>query len=109
MNHLTVIVQRRDCLACRRGRLDFQAAVLIGQPSFPLSFRLQQLSQDMLLGETDFVPDIEKDGWIVKVLILLVVNVDTRLRVDCSPPRLPVARDLNRGQKRLPDPRCWSR
>lgn len=55
----------------------------------------------MLLGETDFVLDIEKDGWIV--------NVDSRLRVDCSPPRLPVARDLNRGQKRLLDPRCWSR
>ena len=63
----------------------------------------------MLLGKTDFVPDIEKDGWIVKVLILLVVNVDSRLRVDCSPPRLLVARDLNRVQERLLDPRCWSR
>jgi hypothetical protein len=63
----------------------------------------------MLLGETDFVSDIEKDGWIAKVLILLVVNVDSRLSVDCSPPRLPVARDLNRIQKRLLDPMCWSR
>ena len=106
MNHLTAIVQRRDCLACRRGRLDFQAAVLIVQPSFPLSFRLQRLSQDMLLEETDFVPDIEKDGWIVKVLILLVVNVDSRSRVDCSPPRLPVALDLDRIQKRLLDLKC---
>ena len=104
-----MVVQRRGCLACRRGGLDFQAAVLMGQLSFPLSFRLQRLSQDMLLGETDFVPDIEKGGWIVKVLILLVVNVDSRLRVDCSPPRLPVPRDLNRVQKRLLDPRCWSR
>ena len=60
----------------------------------------------MSLGETDFVPDVEKGGWIVKVLILLVVNVDSRLRVDC---RLPVARDLNRVQKRLLDLRCWSR
>jgi hypothetical protein len=63
----------------------------------------------MLLGETDFVPDIEKDGWIVKVLILLVVNVDSRLRVDCTPPRLPVARDSNGDQKRLLGPRYWSR
>ena len=102
-------MQRRDCLACWQRRLDFQAAVLIGQPSFPLSFRLQQLSRDILLGETDFVSDIEEDGWIVKVLILLVVNVDSRLSVDCSPLRLPVARDLNRVQKRLLDPRCWSR
>ena len=96
-------------MACRREGLDFQAAVLMGQLPFPLSFRLQRLSQDMLLGETDFVPDIEKGGWIVKVLILLVANVDSRLRVDCSPPRLPVPRDLNRVQKRLLDPRCWSR
>ena len=103
------MIVRRDCLASRRGRCDFQADALIGLPSFPLSFRLQRLSQDMLLGETDFVPDIEKGGWIVKVLILLVVNVDSRLRVDCSPPRLPVPRDLNRVQKRLLDPRCWSR
>ena len=63
----------------------------------------------MLLGETDFVSDIEEDGWIVKVLILLVVNVDSRLSVDYSPLRLPVAQDLNRVQKRLLDPRCWSR
>lgn len=109
MNHLTAIVQRRDCVACQRARLAFQAAVLIDQPSFPLSFRLQWQSQNMLLGETDLVPDIEVDARILKVLILLVVKVNSPLRVERSPPSLPVARDLNRVQKRLSNLRYSAR
>lgn len=63
----------------------------------------------MLLGESVFVPDIKKDGWIVKVQFPPVVNGDSRSMVDCSPPMLPVTQDVNRVQKRLLDPGCWSR
>ena len=62
----------------------------------------------MLLGETDFVSNAEKYRCVVKVLILLVVNVEYCLKAHCRP-RRPVARDLNRVQKCLLDPRYWSR